>query len=366
MVLDTIVRNLPPGEWRSRVLVPTEDWLFQRLASRGVDVAVLPSERSADVGYLRRLVGQIRDFAPQVVHAHLLGAAVYGSVAAMLTAGTPLVCTFHGRPDVSPSDRFLLLKARLLSRRRNRIVYVSHDLRGYLEPLIGVSREIGLVIHNGIDFREPRPTGTERLECGAGPGETLIGAVGNVRPAKDYETLLRAAAIVHGARPDARFAIVGDERSPITATLKRMADELGLGPSVRFLGFREEVAKLVAAFDVFVSSSRTEGLPLGIVEAVALGTPVVLTNVGGVPEVVTHKTTGLLVPPGDPAALAKGILETLAHPDRARTMAQAGARDVRHRFDARSMSGKYQTLYRTLTALAGADGEELRVLSRSP
>lgn len=365
-VLDTIVGHLPPAEWQSRVVVPVEDWLFGRLTARGVDVAVLPSERAADLRYLRGLVRQIRDFRPHVVHAHLLGAGVYGSTAALLAGDAPVVCTFHGRPDVSPSDRFLPLKARLISRRRNRIVYVSHDLRGYLEPLLGVSPDLGSVVHNGIDFREPRPTGSERLGCGAGPGEPLIGAVGNIRPAKDYETLLRAAAIVREARPDARFAIVGDERSPLTPALKRLASRIGLETSLRFLGFREDAATLVAAFDVFVSSSRTEGLPLGTVEAVGLGTPVVLTNVGGVPEVVDHGRTGLLVPPGDAAALARGILETLAHPDRARAMAEIGARDVRERFAAARMCERYQSLYRALGAPQRADGAGSLMPGRSP
>jgi glycosyltransferase involved in cell wall biosynthesis len=124
-----------------------------------------------------------------------------------------------------------------------------------------------------------------------------------------------------------------------------MALELGIGERVRFLGFREDAAALVAAFDVFVSSSRTEGLPLGTLEAVGLGTPVVLTRVGGVPEIVDSGRTGLLVPPGDPAALAEGIMSVLDDPERASEMARAGAEDVRRRFGVQRMCREYESLY---------------------
>jgi len=351
-VLDSIVAHLTPGAWTSRVVVPCEDWLSGRLRSRGADVVVMPSRHGADPGLLLRLIGEIRSFGPAIIHAHLFGSGVYGSLAAVFSGGAPLVCTFHGRPDVAADERLLSLKARILSRRKNRIVYVSYDLREHLEPLLGLSSSSGLVIHNGVDFSTPKTSGTERRECGAGPGDVLVGAVGNIRPAKDYENLLRAAAIVCGLRPNARFAVVGDDRTPLADSLRRMTEDLGLGDRVRFLGFREDAAAFVASFDLFVSSSSTEGLPLGSVEAVALGTPVVLTRVGGVPEVVESGKTGLLVPPGDPGALADGILETLASPERASKMARAGAVDVRRRFSVQRMRDEYERLYEQLLSSA--------------
>jgi glycosyltransferase involved in cell wall biosynthesis len=117
---------------------------------------------------------------------------------------------------------------------------------------------------------------------------------------------------------------------------------------VRFLGFRSDPAALVASFDLFVSSSTTEGLPLGVVEAVGLGTPVVLTRVGGVPEVVDSGRTGTLVPPSDHEALAAGILLAMGSPARAKEMAEAGVRDVRARFSAKRMCTQYEDLYRSL------------------
>jgi glycosyltransferase involved in cell wall biosynthesis len=202
-----------------------------------------------------------------------------------------------------------------------------------------------LVIHNGVPFDEPKLTGAERETCGAGPGDILVGAVGNIRPAKDYETFVRAAAIVCGCRSNVRFAIAGDDRSPLTEPLKRLTSELGIEERVRLLGFRQDASALAASFDIFVSSSTTEGLPLATLEAVGLGTPVVLTRVGGVPEIVDSGRTGMLVPPSDPAALAQGILQLLDDPERASEMARAGAEDVRQRFSVQRMCRSYESLY---------------------
>ena len=353
MVLATIVSSLPASRWQSRVIVPRADWLLERLSERGHEVVSIPTHRSADVGYLARLVREVRAFRPTVIHAHLLGSAVYGSLAALLSGGTPVLCTFHGRPDLPSQDRLLSLKGRILSRSANRIAYVSHDLRAFAEPLLGVPARAGAVVHNGVDFTDPPISGDERLECGARPGHVLIGAVGNIRPAKDYANLLRAAAVVCASRPEVRFAIAGDRTGPLAEPLRRMVEQLGLEDRVRFLGFRSDVRALIKSFDLFVSSSYTEGLPLATVEAVGMGVPVVVTNCGGVPEVVTAGETGLLVPPRDAAALAEGILSALGNWERSTAMARAGALDVRRRFAKERMCGAYQALYAEMIAASG-------------
>jgi len=352
-VLDTVVRGLPTASWESRVVVGRDDWLSGRLRAEGVPVAVVPTGRVADFGYLGGLMREIRDFRPAIIHAHLLGSGVYGTIASILTRGTPLVCTLHGRPDVPDPDRFRAVKARVLSRSLNRVAYVSQDLRSWAEPLLGVPAHLGELVLNGVAFPEPALRGTERTECGARPGELLVGAVGNVRAAKDYENFIRAAGIVTAARPDVRFVIVGDDRGERPEKLKRLAARLGIAERVSFLGFRDDVTELVCSFDVFVSSSYTEGLPLATVEAVATGTPVVLTRVGGVPEVVESGVTGRLVAPRDPRALAAGILETFDDPQGSKRMAEAGALDVRKRFAANRMCDAYQALYRRLIGSSG-------------
>lgn len=347
-VLASIASGLSAASWQSKVLVPTADWLFATLQRLQVDVAVVPWGKTPDIGYLAQVVRHFRKFQPDVVHAHLLGSAVYGSMAAALTTHVPLVCTFHGRPDIDPRDRFLRLKGRILSTENTRVVYVSHNLRAYAEPLLGVPKHLGRVIHNGVAFRPVNPTGRERVECGADSSNTLIGAVGNLRPAKDYPNLLKAAALVVAARPDARFVIVGEGEGRLRDELLSLTESLGLRPFVRFLGFRSDVAELLAAFDVYVSSSSTEGLPLATIEALSMGKPVVVTRCGGLPEVVEPGRTGLMVEPSDPPGLARGILEILGNPQQAACMGKSGARDVRERFARERMCWDYTQLYASL------------------
>jgi glycosyltransferase involved in cell wall biosynthesis len=347
-VLVTLTASLPPDLWQSKVVIPEVDWLAEQLRRQQAEVAVVPWGRAFDPRYVWRLAREVRSFRPNVIHAHLLGSGVYGTLASLLANGPPLLCTFHGRPDVSVDDPLRPIKGRILSRPTNRVAYVSHDLRAHLEPLLGIPSRLGVVIHNGVPFSTPPVTGRERAECGAGPSDILVGAIGNVRAPKDYPNLLRAAAIVCVARPNVQFAIAGGGAGPLWEELHRLRNELGLADRVRFLGFRSDARALMSVFDLFVSSSSTEGLPLATVEAMGMAKPLVVTNCGGVPEVVEHGVTGLLVPPRDPGALAAGIEAQLAFPERASSMAAAGARSARLRFDERRMASEYQSLYRTL------------------
>ena len=347
-VLDTIVGGLDPSVIESRVIVGWDDWLSARMTERGVGVTVVSGDSAADFRYLGGLMREIRRFAPDVVHAHLLGPAVYGSMAAALTTGVPVVCTIHGRPDIPDPDHLRPVKARLVSRAANRVVYVSEDLRAWAEPLLGIPPRRGLVVRNGVVFASEALAPCDRSSLGVDDGEFLVGAVGNVRWAKDYATLVRAAAIVCSRRSDVRFVVAGDKQAGLIEPLESLVAELGLEERFRFLGFRSDASNLVRCFDLFVSSSLTEGLPLATVEAVGLGTPAVLTDVGGVSEIVEDGITGRLVPSRSPRALATGILDALSDPRSSATMARAGQEDVRHRFSARRMCDEYVALYRQL------------------
>ena len=153
--------------------------------------------------------------------------------------------------------------------------------------------------------------------------------------AKDQHCLLRAALFVLERLPKAKFVIVGDgeqERS-----LKDLASELGIVGSVILTGFKDDVGSYLRAFDVFALSSKMEGLNNSVVEAMMMGKPVVATRVGGIPEIIEHEKTGLLVPPGDHAALAGAILDILENPEKAAALAYAGREAAHERFTAERM-----------------------------
>ena len=347
-VLVNLVTSLPGPDWVSRTIVARGGWLHDRLVEAGANVGILPSQGSMDLGYLLSLRREIRAFGPALIHAHFLGSGVYGSLAASLAGGIPVVCSFHGAPDVNPSDPFLFLKARLLSRRQNRVVFVSHRLRKRLEPLLGIPPELGSVIHNGVSFSQAQPIPKSHLAPNMNSGDRLVGAVGNIRVPKDYPNLLHAARVLCDEKSDVHFVIVGGGEGVLKEELLRLRKTLDLETRVHLVGFRQDVPEVMKALDVFVSSSSDEGLPLATVEAMGMGLPVVLTECGGVPEVVENGRTGLLVPVRNPEALAAGIREILDAPERAARLGSDAKKSVRERFSLSSMVQAYERLYGSL------------------
>ena len=347
-VLVNLVTSLPGSEWESRTIVAREGWLHDRLVERGADVGVLSSHGPMDFRYLLSLRREIRAFGPALVHAHFFGSGVYGSLSSSLAGGIPVVCTLHGAPDVNPSDPLLAVKARLLGLGRNRVVYVSYQLRGRLEPLLGLPPGMGSVIHNGVSFPQVEAISRGLLVPDLRPGVRLVGAVGNIRVPKDYPNLLHAARVLCDERSDVHFLIVGGGEGALKEELLRLRRDLGLETRVHLLGFRQDVPQVMRALDLFVSSSSDEGLPLATVEAMGMGLPVVLTECGGVPELVENGRTGLLVPVRNPEALAAGILELLDAPERSARLGSDAKANVLERFSLSSMVQAYERLYGSL------------------
>jgi len=178
-----------------------------------------------------------------------------------------------------------------------------------------------------------------------------VGMVGRLVPIKDVPTFLRAAALVRQARPDARFALVGDgeERAAIEAACQR----LGLGREVHFHGWRRDMEAVYGDLDVVVNSSRNEGTPVALIEALAAGRPVVATRVGGTADLLGGGAFGQLVPPQDPGALAHAILDVLRDPASARLRALEGRAHVLGRHGAARLVDDIDRLYRELLSARG-------------
>jgi glycosyltransferase involved in cell wall biosynthesis len=154
-----------------------------------------------------------------------------------------------------------------------------------------------------------------------------------VLPHKGYDDLVRALALLQEKLPRVKCLIVGKApRRGYLRKLLRRAEHLSIRERLIVAGFQEDVVPFLHAMDVFVLPSRTEGLPITILEAMAAGKPVVATAVGGIPEVVRDDETGLLVPPGDPGRLAEAVMRLLEAPALAKAMGEAGRRQVESRF----------------------------------
>jgi glycosyltransferase involved in cell wall biosynthesis len=205
------------------------------------------------------------------------------------------------------------------------------------------------VIHNGIDPGR-QPDEGERMRArktlGFGADAFLVGSVARLDPVKDLKTLIAAYARLHTHPGHAALVLVGDGEE--RAALEACARDLGVAGGVHFVGYRADIRHLLAAFDVYVNSSVSEGVSLTILEAMATGLPVVATRVGGTPEVVLHGNTGLLVEPRDPAALATAIDELGRDRDRGRALGAAGRVRVDTFFTIDRMVSDYARVYTRL------------------
>jgi glycosyltransferase involved in cell wall biosynthesis len=208
------------------------------------------------------------------------------------------------------------------------------------------------VVHNGIDLAEYTPEsvprGQLRRELGAGTEVCLVGFTGNLIPRKGLEPLIRAAARLLPARSGLLFVAIGrvppDNPVDHRAGLERLTHELGIADRFRFLGFRADVRPAVADLDVLVLPSLQEPFGRSIIEAMALGVPVVASRVGGIPEILTDGRDGLLVPPGDVEALAAAIGGLVDEPARRAALAGAAQQRVRRELDVARLSERIEAL----------------------
>jgi glycosyltransferase involved in cell wall biosynthesis len=327
--------------------------LCERLDALGREIRVF-----SDIRALWGLYRVIRDFRPSVVHTHAAKAGFLGRVAARL-AGVPVVVhTYHGhvlRGYFGPVKTavFRALEA-FLGHFSSALIAVSEAVKQDLTAL-GVARSEHIrVVPLGLDlerFTLDLPRGGLRDAFGFAAEAPLVGMVGRLVPIKDVPTFLRAAALVREARPDARFALVGDGEE--REALERECQRLGLAREVAFHGWRRDMEAVYGDLDVVVNSSRNEGTPVALIEALASARPVVATRVGGTADLLAGGEYGRLVPAEDPRALADAILDVLADPEAARCRALLGRTHVLVKHGAGRLLEDIDRLYRELLSAKG-------------
>lgn len=346
-VFSTLVGRLDSDRWTSIPIIPREGWLSENLRAIGNEPLIQPAERSFDIGYLARLVRLFRRLDVDLVQTHLLGSAVYGSLAARL-CGLPVVATFHGLVDVSNVNRLRRLKLQFLNRTVTRTVFVSHTLNKEFAARTNIHFETGVIIPNGVEVDRYMPEQGEsfiRQEFGIASDDVLVGALGNIRPAKNYHLLLRAAALLKEDSVSYHFLIVGEGHGRLLEQLLDLRAELGLEETVTFAGFRDDVERVLSGLDLYLLTSSSEGFSLSTVQALASGLPVVATRCGGPEEIITHGKHGLLVDASSPKEVAEGVRHLARNPSEAQRLAMIGQRLVRERFSVDAMVHRYEALY---------------------
>src|SRR5215510_12419060 len=325
--------------WNALIACQPDSLLLLEARAASVPVESIRMRGAADVGALFRLRRLIRARRVSIVHTHSSVDSWLGSLAAKSL----------GRPVVRSRHVSIPIRHTLVYRLADRIITSGEAVRATVVAA-GVAPEKIVSVSAGVDTEQFHPgvSGKSvRDELGLG-GEPVVGLVANIRGSKGHNVFLDAARAVLKMAPDTRFLIVGDGVG--FDEVKARVQQMGLESRVFFSGFRRDVPEVMAALDVLVlPSTRSEATSQVIPQALAVGTPVVGSDVGGIPELVRDGETGRLVPPGKPDALAAAIVDMLSDTERAHAMAQAGQALVRERFTVDAMMAATTAVYASLT-----------------
>ena len=315
-------------------------WLGARFEAADFTQASFELRRPIDFAAVRQLTSLLTDFGANVVHSHEFTMAVYGAAAAR-RANARHVITMHGGLYYAGALR-RRLAMRWAARRSDALVGVSVATATELQRTLGVTPPRLQIVPNGIPLR----TGARdrvRIELSIAPAELLIVAVGNLYPVKGHAVLLDALATLRDHRGWS-LAIAG--RGEEEAALRARAAAAGIAERVHILGFRNDIPDILAAGDIFAMPSLSEGLPLALVEAMSFGLPIVVSRVGGIPEVVTDNVHALLVPPSDVGALAAALRALIGDPARRSRLGDSARTRARRDYAIATMADRYERLYR--------------------
>jgi glycosyltransferase involved in cell wall biosynthesis/SAM-dependent methyltransferase len=346
-------------DYATAFVVPEKQALVPALEEAGVEVTCLGARGRAELRWPWRLRRRLVEQPVDIVHAH----------SPLVAAGARIVARTlprQARPVTVSTEHNIWPAYAVSTRILNAVTYpldrahfaVSDQVRRSI-PAWWQRRTETLVHGIAVDEVRAHRSQRERMraELGVAPDECLAVTVANYRVHKDYPTLLAAARMVRDQGLPVRFVAVG--QGPLERDVHEEHARSGLGEDFRLLGYRPDALDILAAADLLVLSSRQEGLPVALMEALTLGLPVVATAVGGISEAVTHGVEGLLVPPARPEELACAIAE-LARDPRLRARLSNASASSAAQFDVRPSIRRYEDRYRLLVRQpVGTDGPRL-------
>jgi glycosyltransferase involved in cell wall biosynthesis len=313
----------------------------------GITVVTLPMRGNADLASVARLAAYLRRHRIQVVNTHSGVDTWIGSLAAKLARVPVLVRTRH---------LHLPLKRRwsnFVHFLPDTVITCGQAMQQLLVQECGFPQDRVVSIPTGIDFPRFTPAvtrATTRQTLGIDAKVFVVLMVGIIRGVKRHEVALRAFEEFSRSCRDSRLLLAGE--GPMRRDMEQLAKELGIEDRVIFLGHREDIPDLMAAADVLLLTSRSEGIPQAISQALGVGLPVVATRVGGVPELIETEVTGLLVPPEDPGAVAAALRRMAADPEAVKGMVERGQRHALSRLSLQAMLDRTEDEYRRLLAKA--------------
>jgi L-malate glycosyltransferase len=335
----SLLQYLQAHGHHSVVLCPPHSALYQRVREAGLPAQALQMRHELDVATAWRLGRYLRRQQVDVLHMHTAHAHTIGVLACLLA---PRVCKVVSRRVDFPPIRNVLSRYKYLLPQVQYLA-VSEAVQHVLIAA-GIPASRVHTIHSGIDLRRFEYVPPAPLLFPA--GTRVVGTVGHLAGHKGHGYLVQAVPLLLQAEPRIGVVIAGD--GELRTALEAQAAALGVADRLCFTGFRHDILSLMQQFEIVVHPSYLEGLGTAVLDAMALGKPVVATSAGGIPEVVQDGVTGLLVPPRDPAALARAVLHLLRHPEHSKALGEAGRQRVVQHFTAERMAAQTLHVYQRL------------------
>jgi glycosyltransferase involved in cell wall biosynthesis len=326
--------------------LPWKSAMVRDLTEQGAEVTCFEAGNNlAILCAARRVAQHIADWDADLLHCHLPITGVVGRLASRLS-GIPMVYTEHNRMErYHPITRWMNL---LTWGWQDRVIAVSDEVATSIRKHADGNASIPIeVVLNGIDVEKFNPAALDaastRSELGIPNDVMVIGTVAVFRRQKALHDWIEAAHLVHTAKPETHFIVVGN--GPLRAELMKKVGAYGMSNVIHFPGLKEDVRPYLGVMDVFVISSIFEGLPLALLEAMAMGCPVVATSVGGIPEVIQHGENGYLVKASAPKSLAVQISSLLDSPEERRRVGVNARKTIEERFSVRRMMRQLEATY---------------------
>lgn len=297
-------------------IVLNEGKLAAKLRDAGFEVVVIEESKNSFFQILNQIKKVLRNKNIDILHTHRYKENILGALLKKSGIVQHLIQTVHGINE--PLKVIKKLKAKSYSylnlyytrKYFDKVLTVSFDIQNKMSGIINPDRLV--TIHNAIDpasLTIKRTADKIRKELRVKENQPIIGTAGRMVPIKGYNVFLDMAKIILEKKPDARFLLVGD--GPLKQELENMAKKLGIEKEVIFPGFRDDIIDVINCLDIFVISSYHEGIPMVLLEAMALEQAIVATSVGGINEIIENGVSGILVKPGDAQSLSEACIKVL-------------------------------------------------------
>ena len=325
------------------VCLRKKGWLYDRLIEHQINVFIVPMDGYVNVIWLRVLGQFIQQNSINVLHCHEFTMIFYGSLLAKKKR-LSVIATFHGVKFYA--DRWYRRLMVRLASKRSTFVAVSRDTGRVLCERVGVKADRVVLIENAIDLQKYGGKSSKnqlKAEFGLNEKTKIVGAIGSLYDVKGHIFLVRAAKLVLEKYPQVLFVIAG--RGYLQEALTSEIESLEIADQFKLLGFCENIPEVLADLDIFAMPSISEGLPLTLLEAMASSLPVVVTKVGGMPEVIKDRLNGFIVDPKDEDGLAEKIMILLGDVERGVAMGKRNRESVKEKYSLDVMVSRYISLY---------------------